>query len=300
MPFPSGRACAALCVVGAGLMWIDPSLQAQSLQAQSSNAQSSGPSHGTRVGAHNCYEEEGKYADRSERALRAGTPLAIEQDLVWYTDPVTGHSRSLISHGKGPWINGNEPGLKEYFFERVRPLVERELKDPHPEQWPAITLFLDIKTNEREHLESIWETVAEYRTWLTTAPKAESEARQPLTRGPIEVFALSDVLSPIYGTGRGAESTVAQARAQRMVFYDRLRAGEKLLIFGAAPSNFDARDLSEAEASAALAGIAPESLLLQGATNYQRFWISSWDAVEVGGREVRASGRRERRRGLRG
>ncbi len=50
-------------------------------------------------------------------------PLAIEQDLVWYTDGLSGKSWSIVSHGE-PY-SGNEPTMKAYFFERIRPIVEK-------------------------------------------------------------------------------------------------------------------------------------------------------------------------------
>ena len=58
------------------------------------------PAPGSRVllDAHNCYPYNGRWADRIDRALSTGTPLAIEQDLVWYRDPATGKGRSLVAH----------------------------------------------------------------------------------------------------------------------------------------------------------------------------------------------------------
>src|SRR5579871_276729 len=50
--------------------------------------------------AHNCYPYDGRWADRIDRALSAGFPVSIEQDLAWYRDPQTGQHRSIISHGK--------------------------------------------------------------------------------------------------------------------------------------------------------------------------------------------------------
>lgn len=233
------------------------------------------PGHTTRVGAHNCYEEAGSFTDRPTRAFRAGLPIAIEQDLVWSTDQATGNSRSLIAHGRGPWLTGSEPGLREYFFERVRPIVEKELRDPHPDQWPLLTLFLDIKTNEPEHLAAIWQTVREYQDWLTTSVKGRDDVNIALHMGPIQIYALSNVLSPVYGDMSKPDSTRVQYAAQRKVFFDRLKIGERLLIFGAAPSNFDAT-----EGGAALSAIRPDGLITTRATNYLRFWISSWDVIE--------------------
>src|SRR5215831_19723343 len=80
----------------------------------------SGP--GTRVvlDAHNCYPYDGRWANRIDRALSTGTPLAIEQDLVWF------HGRSLVAH-ENP--TGDEPTMREYFFERIRPIVDAALRD---------------------------------------------------------------------------------------------------------------------------------------------------------------------------
>src|SRR5262250_2943964 len=49
--------------------------------------------------AHNCYPYGEWWSDRIDRALSAGAPLAIEQDLAWYTDKKTGKSWSIVTHG---------------------------------------------------------------------------------------------------------------------------------------------------------------------------------------------------------
>ena len=56
---------------------------------------------GTRVlmDAHNCHPYFEWWSDRIDRALSAGTPLAIEQDLLWAKDPRTGQMSSIVSHG---------------------------------------------------------------------------------------------------------------------------------------------------------------------------------------------------------
>src|SRR5438034_5667566 len=48
--------------------------------------------------------------DRIDRALSAGTPLAIEQDLLWAKNPRKGEMTSLVSHGALP--TGTEPGMR--------------------------------------------------------------------------------------------------------------------------------------------------------------------------------------------
>ncbi|HEX6466012.1 MAG TPA: hypothetical protein VFZ99_01830, partial [Terriglobales bacterium] len=66
--------------------------------AQSAKQQAWRPGSRVVMDAHNCYPYDGRWGDRITRALSAGTPLAIEQDLAWYTDPRTHESRIVVSH----------------------------------------------------------------------------------------------------------------------------------------------------------------------------------------------------------
>src|SRR5215470_17488813 len=165
---------------------------------------------GTRVllDAHNCYPYHGQWADRIDRALSTGTPLAIEQDLVWYRDPATGNGRSLVAHdepGKPALgLTGREPTLRQYFFERIRPIVENALARGRQSDWPLVTLNLDFKTEEPEHLAAVWDLLREYKGWLTTARRTGRLSDiQPLVLGPVLVL-----------TG--------ESDAQRRIFYDRV------------------------------------------------------------------------------
>src|SRR5262252_7784137 len=208
---------------------------------------------GTRVllDAHNCYPYNGRWADRIDRALSTGVPLAIEQDLVWYRDPVTGRGRSLVAHDERDkpnlGLDGSEPTMRDHFFERVRPLIERALLEQRRDTWPIITLNLDLKTEEPEHLAAIWALLSEYRSWLTTARKTKNlEDVQPMTVGPLLVL-----------TG--------ESDAQRKVFYDDVPVGDSLLVFGAARPR---------TREAGLPGVR---------TNYHRWWNNPWGIVEAGG-----------------
>ena len=71
--------------------------------------------------AHNCYPYEGKWPDRIDRAISTGFPVSIEQDIAWYQGKV------VVSHT--PITNGSEPLLTDYFFARVRPIIEKALKE---------------------------------------------------------------------------------------------------------------------------------------------------------------------------
>jgi hypothetical protein len=72
--------------------------------------------------AHNCYPYQGQWADRLDRALGAGFPIAIEQDLAWRISSATGPGAVVVSHEAK--TTGTEPTLRDYFFEHVRPVAE--------------------------------------------------------------------------------------------------------------------------------------------------------------------------------
>jgi hypothetical protein len=226
---------------------------------------------GTRVllDAHNCYPYNGRWADRIDRALSTGTPLAIEQDLVWFRDPVTGRGRSLVAHdepGKPALgLSGREPTMREYFFERIRPLVERALRDERRDTWPIITLNLDLKTEEPEHLAAVLALLHDYQDWLTTAVRtARLDDVQPLVAGPVLVL-----------TG--------ESDAQRKAFHDAVPVGQRLLVFGAArPRVRQAGTPAEARVRA---GEELPDLEPGLRTNYHRWSNNPWSIVELGGQQ---------------
>lgn len=98
--------------------------------------------------AHNCYLYKGKYTDRIERALSTGFPIAIEQDIAWAVDPLTHQGRPVVSHT--PKTTGQEPTLRDHFFEHVRPIMERALAENDRAKWPLIVLHFDFKSLEPE------------------------------------------------------------------------------------------------------------------------------------------------------
>jgi hypothetical protein len=221
--------------------------------SQSQPRDHSHPGSRSVMDAHNCYPYYEWWSDRIDRALSAGTPLAIEQDLYWYTDPKTGKSWSIVAHGAP--VSGHEPTMEHYFFDRVRPIVERALAQGNHGDWPLITLNLDLKTEEPEHLRAIWALLAKYQDWLTTAPKSGDPATlQPLTVRPILVL-----------TG--------ESDAQQAVFYDDVPIGGRLLVFGAVHTN--TKDPMA----------VPDVLEPAPASNYRRWWNNPWRVVEQGGQQ---------------
>ncbi|WP_109486518.1 hypothetical protein [Occallatibacter savannae] len=203
--------------------------------------------------AHNCYPYGEWWNDRIDRALSAGTPVAIEQDLAWYTDRKSGRSWSVVTHGDP--ITGREPTIEHYFFDRVRPVVEQALRADDHRSWPLITLNLDFKDDNPDHLAAIRVLLLKYRSWITEAPKGNSsDTVQPLVVRPILVL-----------TG--------ESDAQQAIFYDHLGPDDPVLAFGAVHTvdkHYHA---------------APEEIDSEKATNYRRWWNNPWRVVESGGQQ---------------
>jgi hypothetical protein len=150
-------------------------------------------------------------------------------------------------------MSGSEPTMDEYFFARVRPIVEQALKQGNHGNWPLITLNLDFKDDKPEHLAAVLALLRSHQDWISDAPKnADPSLVAPLRLKPILVL-----------TG--------EADAQQRVFYDQLRIGEPVLAFGAIHSaEKDYRG-------------TPEEIDTEKATNYRRWWNNAWRVVEPGG-----------------
>jgi hypothetical protein len=203
--------------------------------------------------AHNCYPYFEWWSDRIDRALSAGTPVAIEQDLAWYTDSKTGKSWSVVTHGDP--LSGHEPTMEHYFFDRVRPIAEKALRDGNHGDWPLITLNLDFKDNKPEHLAAVLALLRKYQAWITSAPKGSNIATvQQLDLKPILVLS-------------------GEADEQQSVFYDQLSAEDRVLDFGAIHSG-------DKDPQA-----APEVIDAEKANNYRRWWNNPWRVVESAGQQ---------------
>jgi hypothetical protein len=216
------------------------------------------------VDAHNAYPYHGRWRDRIDRALATGVPIAIEQDLAWVCGPPA-PCRSVLAHN-GPFT-GDEPILREHFFERVRPVVERALAGGDSREWPLITLNLDFKTDELEHPAAVWDVLGDYESWLTTAERTtHADNIAPLDVRPILVL-----------TG--------VADAQQVSFHDRVPLGGRLRVFGAAvPQIVGGETNGASDGENVTSSNAPASDVFPGPrTNYRRWWNNSWSVVEAGG-----------------
>ena len=213
--------------------------------------------------AHNCYPYKGEFQDRIDRALQTGFPVGIEQDLGWAIDPATGKGRPVVTHDAKA-ITGREPTLREYFFEHVRPIVEKALADNDRAHWPIIVVHFDFKSVQPELLHAVWDLLGEYQGWITTAAQT-ADPRQLAAFEPKPLLVLTE-----------------DADAQEAVFFKQVPVGAKLRLFGSAHTK-DIPAKPKEEHDRLLATLPPEQLLPAPSTNYRRWWNSSWYAVEQGG-----------------
>ena len=215
-----------------------------SIASHTAEAEGFLPGQRTLLDAHNCYPYGGLWADRIQRALSTGVPLAIENDLAWYSDPKTGEGRAVVAHGGT--LNGKEPTLREYFFDQVRPIVEKALKEGNSDlrasegNWPLVTLNInDLRAGEDRLFSSLWDLLGEYEGWLCTAVKsADPDVVAPLAVKPVLVL-------------------TASGKKEMEFFYDKVPAGGKLRLFGSGESG--------------------------KATNYRRWRNYAWKSVEPTG-----------------
>ena len=221
--------------------------------------------------AHNCYPYQGRWADRVDRALATGFPISIEQDLAWHSTGGQGEGRVVLSHS--PRTTGSEPSLRDYFFERVRPIVERAFAENDRAHWPLIVLHFDFQSTEPPLLHAVWSLLGEYEGWITTAVKtADPNQLSTLEAKPILVI-------------------TEDSDEQEAVFFGEAPVGAKLRLFGSAHTREVESGTKEQRIHLA-ATLPPEELLVDPPTNYRRWWNNSWYLVEEGGqKKARAMGK---------
>jgi hypothetical protein len=221
-----------------------------------------GPGARVLLDAHNAYPERGRYADRIERALSTGTPIAVEQDLYWYRPANATAPVPVVAHDDDALTNA--PTLDAYFFQRIRPIMESALASNDRSRWPLIVLNLDFKDNTPAHIEAVWALLRRYETWLTTAPRtSDANSLAPFTVGPLLVLTGSDT-------------------TQRRIFHDAVPIGNRLLAFGAvAPVPVSGATRGQRQRRAVQMTAAEH--IPATATNYARWVNFPWSVVEQGG-----------------
>jgi hypothetical protein len=213
--------------------------------------------------AHNAYPEDGRWADRIDRAIATGqVPIVIEQDIA-FAPSKDRTARVVVSHDTE--LDGSEPSLDTHFFARVRPIVDRAIVAGRREQWPVLVLHLDFKSNDTAHHRAVWELLERHQSWLTTAPADANPARiSPLKIGPLLVL-----------TENGAD--------QEKDFSEWAAVLGSHLLFGSIPPPALRSSDDSAERARLLRAAAPSALVPTAATSYRRWVNFSWAAIEEGG-----------------
>jgi hypothetical protein len=215
--------------------------------------------------SHNCYPYEQQWSDRIDRALRTGFPIAIEQDLGWFVDPASGEGRVVVDHSAR--TNAADPEERQYFFERVRPIIEEQLAHGDRSKWPIIVLHFDFKDNQTPLLRAVWDLLGNYEGWITTAPKsADPKELTAFDRKPLLVL-------------------TEDSDAQEKIFFDAVPIGARLRVFASAHTHIPATQ-NKAEWNHLVANLPPEQLLMDKPTTYRRWWNNSWYEVEEGGQRT--------------
>ncbi|HMF77980.1 MAG TPA: hypothetical protein VK604_20155 [Bryobacteraceae bacterium] len=212
--------------------------------------------------AHNCYPYNGQWADRIDRALKTGFPVGIEQDVAWAVDPATGKGRPVVTHT--PKTTGVEPALRDYFFEHVRPIVEKALAENDRAHWPLIVVHFDFKSLDPALLRAVWDLLGEYEPWITTAAQT-SDPHQLAPFEPKPLLVLTE-----------------DADIQEQVFFREIPKSARLRLFGSAHTT-EFKGKSREERQHLVATVPPEQLLTERPTNFRRWWNNGWDEVEEGG-----------------
>ena len=226
-----------------------------------------GPGQRVLLDAHNAYPQNDRWTDRIDRALSTGLPVAIEQDL-WARSRTSGRLEIVVAHDSAELDRA--PTLEAYFFEKIRPIMERALAEQRRDTWPLVVLNLDFKQNDAPLLDTVYALLGKYEAWLTTAPRtATREVAAPLSVGPLLVL-----------TG--------SSEAQRARFHDAVPLGARLRAFGAIPSAA-APGANAQERAANLQRMPAEQLIAPQASNYARWVNFPWLVVESGG-QARAGG----------
>jgi hypothetical protein len=228
--------------------------------------------------AHNAYPDHGKYGDRLDRVITTGQPFVVEQDLSWID------GKSLMIHGAKN-AGSDDPSLDSYFFPKIKPLMEKALKEGNNGTWPVVTLYLDIKNDPIEHLEAISKTLDQYDAWITTAVKPADAAKQT----PLDVKPLMILVED------------KQKDIKQDFFYGRVPVGGKIRVFGsitkAGPT--PGMKLSKTEAIDYMATLSPEKVITEKANTYRRWIGADWALIEKGGQHQAGEWSKEKEARLR-
>ena len=128
-----------------------------------------------------------------ERAIALGrrenlTVRQLAQRLGGYSELAMVGTAQTIADEMEEWLETEASDgftvMFPYLPGGLDDFVERGLREQKRDAWPLITLNLDFKTEEPEHLRAVFALLNEYKDWLTTAQRtADGATPQPLATG---------------------------------------------------------------------------------------------------------------------
>ena len=183
--------------------------------------------------------------------------------MAWYVDPATGKGRLSVTHADE--TTGKEPTLRDYFFERVRPIVEKALAENDRAHWPLIVVHFDFKSNQAPLLHARLGPAGR----IPGLDHDRGEDRRSAPSFAIRTQAAAGTHGGCRTSRRRSSSTKCRwvrscgcsARPTRRRFPRSRR-----------PST-----------SSCWRHCRREELLPERPTNYRRWWNNSWHEVEEGG-----------------
>src|SRR5262245_49537140 len=92
-----------------------------------------GPGQRVLLDAHNAYPQNDRWCHRIDRARSTGLPVDSEQDLYWEKNRTSGRFEILVAHDTSEL--GHAPTLEAYFFDKIRPIMDRALEEHSRDTW---------------------------------------------------------------------------------------------------------------------------------------------------------------------
>ena len=79
--------------------------------------------------------------------------------------------------------------MRDYFFERIRPLMEGALKEGDHGNWPLVTLNLDLSQMNPPIMRQVWKLLKQYEPWICSAERSsDKQMVMPLRIRPLLVL----------------------------------------------------------------------------------------------------------------
>jgi len=235
------------------------------------------------LNAHNSYPQEGRGADRLQRARRARI-WEVEVDVAW-SEP---RGRTVVSHEAKP--HGEEPALEDYF---VAPLLP-ELRRLPPDR-PGLLLMPDLKTDHPGPVRELHKLLRRHRDLLTTSSRGGELRIGPLTVILSSAIALFEQLTP---AGEPYQALVVREPPERQYQEDLAACFPYPATAFYRLFNFDWKHIEKEanrQAGAFTAAERPPLRELVKLVNQKGYWTRAWtlNATNADWDKDRAFGRRE-------